>query len=122
MTKEDSKIAVTVEEALHVIGTGRSQYWILLLTAGGYLAVCSEILVCVFSQKPCSQKWGINSEDFAWLFFATALASMIGGLISGHVSDKYGRQLPFIVAIGMSGCFGLLSAFAPSYWSFVVLR
>lgn len=119
---KDVKTAITIEQAINLIGTGRAQLIILSLTAGGYLAVCSEILVCVFSQEPCSQRWGVSKQGFAWLFFITALASVIGGLISGYVSDKYGRQLPFIIALGTSGCFGLASAFANSFWSFVLLR
>ena len=121
MAKE-VKTAITIEQAINLIGKGRAQFIILSLTAGGYLAVCSEILVCVFSQEPCSKNWGVSKQGFAWLFFITAFASVIGGLISGYVSDKYGRQLPFIIALGTSGCFGLASAFADSFWSFIFLR
>ena len=120
--EKESKMLMTIEEAINFLGIGRAQYLMLCLTAGGYMALCSELLVCVFSQEPCSQKWGINNDDFAWVFFTTASAGVIGGLISGYVSDKYGRQLPFIIAIGTSGVFGLLSAFATSFWSFVVIR
>ena len=119
---KDSKSAITIEGAINLMGNGRAQLFIFLLTAGGYLAICSEILVCVFSQAPCSQKWNISNQDFAWLFFVTSLASVSGGLLSGQMSDKKGRQLPFIISIGISACFGLASAFANSFWCFIILR
>lgn len=122
MANDGQKMIFTVEDAINKIGVGRAQFYILFLTAGGYLAVCSEILVCIFSQAPCTRKWNINNNDFAWLFFSTSVASAMGSLIFGHIGDRHGRKLPFIISIGISGSFALATAFSTNFWMFMILR
>eukprot|EP00112_Aurelia_sp_Birch-Aquarium-sp1_P012691 Seg2672.5 transcript_id=Seg2672.5/GoldUCD/mRNA.D3Y31 product="Synaptic vesicle 2-related protein" protein_id=Seg2672.5/GoldUCD/D3Y31 len=113
---------IPVEEAISRIGIGKAQYLLILLCAGGYLASCSEMLVFVFSQVPIHNKWNIGNDEFCWLPFTKSLAGVVGGFLFGLWSDKQGRQKPFIISIGISAIFGLASAFAPSFWIFVLLR
>lgn len=84
--------------------------------------MCSEIIVSVFSQKLCAQKWNIDDSNYAWLFFATSIASVFGGFTFGYLSDNYGRQLPFVISLGISSCFALASAFSTNFYTFVILR
>jgi MFS family permease len=47
---------------------------------------------------------------------------MIGGLIWGNLADLIGRRPVLIMALGISGLFGLASSLAQSFLPFVIFR
>lgn len=56
------------------------------------------------------------------LYFSTGITGIIGGFAAGIISDRYGRQLPFLIGMVFIALFGVVSAFAPSYPLFIVFR
>ncbi|CAJ0567293.1 unnamed protein product, partial [Mesorhabditis spiculigera] len=50
------------------------------------------------------------------------LGNLIGALIFGPVSDRWGRKWTMLACVFFSGVFGFASSYAPGYWSFTVLR
>ncbi len=116
------KKRLTLDEAISSIGTGTTQYILLFLVAGGYLAMSSELLLSVFSVDAIHSLWSIDHETFSWLPFCTSTVAVVGGLLVGSLSDKKGRRVLFVVWIGLSAAFSLASAFAPNFITFIVLR
>ncbi|XP_064652869.1 organic cation transporter protein-like isoform X2 [Lineus longissimus] len=64
--------------------------------------------------------------DRDWL---TALATtiymagfMVGCMFYGSISDRYGRHITLIITLFTEICFGLIAAFVPFYWLFVIFR
>lgn len=88
--------------------------------------------------------WGLDAFDFTLLLFliphlgndvfhvpltqmalvvtATGLAKVLGTIGWGKLADKYGRKLPFMLAILWFSVFAGLSGMAWSYSSFLILR
>ncbi|XP_046573742.1 synaptic vesicle 2-related protein-like [Haliotis rubra] len=113
---------IHLDEALSQIKFGLFHIKMLILAGGGYFAVCSEILVFVFLSEPVKKEWNLSHYDFAWLPFFSGVCGIVGGYVFGVLSDRIGRQIPFIASISVCCVFGVASAFAPSYILLVVLR
>ena len=114
--------SITVDEAISLLGIGKAQYLLLLLTAGGYFAFCTELLVFVFLQDAIAKEWKISDETFGLLPLSTSITSVFGGFAFAFFSDRKGRRLPYAISLGVACFFAVASAFAPNFWSFVLLR
>lgn len=47
---------------------------------------------------------------------------MLGSIIFGQLSDKYGRKLIFFTSLIIQVVFGLIAAFTPEFWTFTIAR
>ncbi|KAJ3635265.1 hypothetical protein MTP99_008185 [Tenebrio molitor] len=47
---------------------------------------------------------------------------MLGSIIFGQLSDKFGRKLIFFISLVIQVVFGLIAAFTPEFWSFTLSR
>ncbi|KAJ8963491.1 hypothetical protein NQ314_005592 [Rhamnusium bicolor] len=47
---------------------------------------------------------------------------MIGSIVFGELSDRYGRKLTFFISLVMQLVFGVIAAFSPEYWTFTIAR
>ena len=111
-----------LDDALTELKFGWFQIKMLVLAGGGYFAVCSELLVFVFLSRPVKAEWGLDDMMFPWLPFCSGIGGIIGGFAFGIVSDRFGRQKPFIISTAFVAVFGTVSAFAPSFWLLVFFR
>lgn len=46
----------------------------------------------------------------------------MGSFLFGHLSDKYGRKIVFVLSLVSQLSFGILMAFAPEFISFTAFR
>lgn len=65
---------------------------------------------------------GVSELYIAGILAATLVAWAIGGLLSGVIADYLGRKRTLVLAILWYAVFAGLSAFAPNYATFIVLR
>ncbi|XP_047531434.1 organic cation transporter protein-like [Vanessa atalanta] len=65
----------------------------------------------------CHKSW---QKDFTQTVFQ--LGVLIGSLVFGLASDRFGRRIALLVAIILEIFTGLITAIMPEYWSFTVLR
>ncbi|XP_078714024.1 solute carrier family 22 member 3-like [Lampetra fluviatilis] len=88
----------------------------------------------------CDHGWEFDTEETgltlvsefdlvcenAWLLdLSQALLNvglLVGAILMGYVSDRYGRRWSLMVSIVMQTIFGVLVAFAPNYAAFVCMR
>lgn len=59
-------------------------------------------------------------QNFGEMMFLAGVA--IGGLVSGIVSDKYGRKRTLMTSVTLQTILGILIAFSPWFLSYVILR
>ena len=53
---------------------------------------------------------------------AYMLGLMIGAIIAGYCSDKFGRKIAILGCILVSSVGSLAGSFMPDYWSYLALR
>ncbi|OWR52572.1 organic cation transporter [Danaus plexippus plexippus] len=70
-------------------------------------------------------QWDLICKD-KWLASLTQtlfqLGTLIGSLLFGMASDRFGRKKPMLFAVLLQVSSGVAAAFAPDYWSFSLLR
>lgn len=65
----------------------------------------------------CDRAWYRGTSD-AFLMMGV----LIGSLVFGDISDRYGRKPTFMISIVIMDVFGILAAFAPDFWTFTACR
>ncbi|XP_014369438.2 organic cation transporter protein-like [Papilio machaon] len=65
----------------------------------------------------CKDSW---LKDFTQTVFQFGV--LIGSLIFGAASDRYGRRKTLIFAVVMESLTGIIASFLPDFWSFTIIR
>ncbi|GLG96485.1 Organic cation transporter protein [Gryllus bimaculatus] len=65
----------------------------------------------------CDRKWLVPTGQSVFM-----LGDLLGSLVFGTLSDKYGRKITFILALTLQVVFGLMLAFLNDIISFLILR
>ncbi len=66
--------------------------------------------------------FGKSIPDIAIAVTLTLALRPVGALIFGWLADRYGRRVPLMIDIGLYSVIELLSAFAPNFTVFLILR
>lgn len=99
------------------------QHWPLLLAAmAGWGLDGFDFTLLIFLIPHLGQVFNVTLPEMAFVLTATGLAKVVGTIAWGAASDKYGRKLPFIVAVIWFSCFCGLSGLAWGYVSFLIFR
>ncbi|XP_067132863.1 organic cation transporter protein-like [Centruroides vittatus] len=71
------------------------------------------------------EKWNLVCES-SWLSSVAGSSYFVGlfvaGIVSGQISDRYGRRPVIISGLVLHITFGILCSFSPYYWMFTVSR
>ncbi|WP_029921945.1 MFS transporter [Nevskia soli] len=67
-------------------------------------------------------QWRLNAAQMSWILGAWFVGLMIGAYGFGVLSDRYGRKRIFLTSLSIYGLFTALTAAAPGYSTFLVLR
>lgn len=110
------------ERALEGVGYGRFQRRLLVVCGLGWAADAMEVMLLSFALPALSDEWGLDPSRKAALAGAVFVGMLAGSLFWGRWADRLGRRGAFVATIAFDSVFGLASAFAPSFASFVVLR
>ncbi|XP_022122090.2 organic cation transporter protein [Pieris rapae] len=65
----------------------------------------------------CEKKW---LSSFTQTLFQ--LGTLIGSVVFGMASDRYGRKNPLLAAVVLQLVMGLVASFLPEFWSFTFVR
>ncbi|XP_038214074.1 organic cation transporter-like protein [Zerene cesonia] len=65
----------------------------------------------------CDRKW---LTSFTQTLFQ--LGTLVGSVVFGMASDRFGRKLPLLAAVVLQVTMGILAAYVPGYWPFTFIR
>ena len=74
---DKNKVDEIIESIISKIGYGKYQNRLLFLCAGGYYALCTEILLIVFLEESCTKAFHISLHTFSLISTATTTLSLV---------------------------------------------
>ncbi|XP_050674821.1 organic cation transporter-like protein [Leptidea sinapis] len=70
-------------------------------------------------------EWNLICDD-RWLYSFTQtlfqLGTLIGSVVFGMASDRFGRRNPLLAAVILQVSMGIIASYMPSYWLFTLVR
>jgi len=88
----------------------------------GWTLDAFDFFVVVMTLTAIGREFGRTDAEMAASITLTLLFRPVGALIFGLLADRYGRRLPLMIDLVFYSVVEVLSGFASSYWSFLVLR
>jgi MFS transporter, AAHS family, 4-hydroxybenzoate transporter len=89
------------------------------LVAMCFLAVVADgmdVAIMGFVTPPILQEWNISRPAFGFVISAAAFGLVIGALVAGPSSDRFGRKAVLTASVFVFGLFTVLAAYSPSAW------
>ena len=112
------------EVALKYLGFGLFHCCLLIVNGIALSSDAVEVLSISFVlpilYKP--EEFGISDAESAVLSSIIFLGMLFGSYFWGSLADIAGRRTTLLFSLALSGIFGLASAFAPTFWVFILLR
>ena len=81
-----------------------------------------DFFLLTFVLVPISHEFGRSIPDVAFAITLTLMARPLGAFIFGLLGDKFGRRIPLMIDIVFYSVMELLTAFAPNFTVFLILR
>jgi SHS family lactate transporter-like MFS transporter len=81
-----------------------------------------DFFLLTFVLVPISREFGRSIPEVAFAITLTLMARPLGALLFGFLGDKFGRRIPLMIDIVFYSLMELLTAFAPNFTVFLVLR
>jgi len=94
----------------------------VVLTSIGTFIDAAEVVSIMLLLPVFQKEFNASLNDLAAISSCTAGGMMVGGIVFGIVSDRYGRRVVYLVSMTMVIAFGLLSSFATSLGGFAAVR
>ena len=88
----------------------------------GWTLDAFDFFVLVFVLPSIAHDFGVGVPAIALTITVTLAFRPIGALIFGLLADRYGRRLPLMLDLVFYAVIEVLSGFAPTYTSFLILR
>ncbi|MHB1544517.1 MAG: MFS transporter [Gammaproteobacteria bacterium] len=95
---------------------------ITLVLGIGWLLDAFEVTLVNNVVGVLRDQWHLTALQASWILSIWFIGLMIGACGFGYLADRYGRKRLFLVTLLVYGIFTFLTAFAPSYSFFLVLR
>jgi len=114
--------SLTVQDAIDRIGFGRFQKRLLGVSGVTWAADAAEVFLIAFALPQIVIDFDLSTFESAVAVAATFVGMLVGAWFWGTTADRIGRRKGFQITIGVFAVFGLLSAFAPSFYWLLVLR
>ncbi|XP_023125808.2 synaptic vesicle 2-related protein-like isoform X1 [Amphiprion ocellaris] len=112
----------TVDDVLEVIGFGKFQWKISLLTGLSWIADAMEMMILSILGPQLHCEWRLPGYQVALITSVVFVGMGISSPLWGNVSDKYGRRVGLTICMCWTLYYGLMSAFSPVYGWLLVLR
>jgi SHS family lactate transporter-like MFS transporter len=98
--------------------------WQFAVSAGilGWVLDAFDFFVVIFLVDTLAANFHVEKRAVVWTISIALAMRPIGALIFGSLADRFGRRLPLVACVLYFSLCTMLSAFAPHYATFVVLR
>jgi len=97
--------------------------WLLLILC--FLIVAADgidVAIMGFLAPSITQEWGITRAAFGLVMSAAPIGLVLGALVAGPSSDRYGRKKVLVISVLLFGIFTLATAFASNATEMAALR
>lgn len=81
-----------------------------------------DFFLLTFVLVPISHEFGRSIPEVAFAITLTLMARPLGAFLFGLLGDKFGRRIPLMIDIVFYSIMELLTAFAPNFTVFLLLR
>ena len=88
----------------------------------GWALDALDFFLVTFVLAPIGQDFGQSIPKVAFAITLTLMMRPVGALIFGWLGDKFGRRIPLMIDIIFYSVMELLTAFAPNFTVFLILR
>src|SRR6184192_4773040 len=88
----------------------------------GWALDALDFFLLTFVLVPISQDFGRSIPEITFAITLTLMARPLGAFVFGLLGDKFGRRLPLMIDIIFYSVMELLTAFAPNFSVFLILR
>jgi MFS transporter, SHS family, lactate transporter len=100
----------------------RTQRHTFLACFLGWALDALDFFLLTFVLVPISREFGRSIPEVAFAITLTLMARPLGAFLFGLLGDKFGRRIPLMIDIVFYSLMELLTAFAPNFTVFLVLR
>ena len=114
--------AITIDQALDAIGTGRFQYRLLAIFGLVWAADAMQVLAIGFAAPSLAATFGLSIPQAIQAGTAFFVGMLLGAWGFGRLADRLGRRRVLIVTVLIDAVFGLASVFAGDFTTLLVLR
>ena len=94
----------------------------MLASVTGYAMDGFDLLILGFMLPAISSEFGLTASQSGSLVTWTLIGAVLGGVIFGPISDRFGRIRVLTFTILMFSVFTGLCAFAQGYWDLLIYR
>jgi AAHS family 4-hydroxybenzoate transporter-like MFS transporter len=81
-----------------------------------------DVAIMGFVTPPILQEWNISRPAFGLVISAAPFGLVLGALVAGPSSDRFGRRMVLLVSVFLFGIFTLAAAYASSPTEMAILR
>ena len=113
---------LSVDDILSKVGFGWYQVKAYIILGFILMNDGAESLVLSILQSVLETEWQLSKDQISWMGTAVFVSFLIGSLISGKISDRYGRQRPLVYVSFLLYTAGMCSALVHGYLQLVVFR
>ncbi|KAL0489264.1 sugar transporter [Acrasis kona] len=113
----------TIDDVIDHAGMGRFQWFLLIATGLAWFAESMETVLIGFVLPILSSQWDLN-DNIQTPLLGSAMFSgmMIGALLWGALSDRFGRKKTMFVNVLLTCALGITTACSPNWIFFLILR
>ncbi len=122
MLLEKKEETYSIDQAIERLGFGKF-HWRLLFLCGACGVIDAMEMMCLpFLQPASACTFHVDETTQALLSSVVFLGMMVGSLLWGFISDRYGRRQAYLASTMMTFVFGILSSAAPTFGALLVCR
>src|ERR1019366_31935 len=98
--------------------------WQYAVSAGilGWVLDAFDFFVVILLVDTLAANFHVEKRAIVWTISIALAMRPVGALIFGSLADRFGRRLPLVACVLYFSLCTMLSAFAPNYATFVILR
>jgi SHS family lactate transporter-like MFS transporter len=98
--------------------------WQYAVSSGilGWVLDAFDFFVVIFLVDTLAANFHVDKKAIVWTISIALAMRPVGALIFGSLADRFGRRQPLIACVLYFSAVTMLSAFAPNYATFMVLR